>query len=59
MEAEVAQFNKTIQEQKTKLEEQNKIISSNEAAAKIGKQMVKYTKKREDILIIYLNCTAF
>lgn len=46
LEAEVAQFNKMIQDQKANLEEQNKIISSNEAATKIGKQMVKYTEEK-------------
>jgi len=46
MEAEIAAFVKKIQEQQVKLNEQNKIITSGEAAVKIKKEMVKYTEEK-------------
>jgi len=46
MEAEIKEFNKQLQELRVKLEEQNKIISSNEATMKIGKEMVKFTEEK-------------
>jgi len=46
MKQEIAHFNDTIQQQKQKLENQNSLISSTEASAKIKKQMVKYTEEK-------------
>ena len=46
MEAEIAAFNKKIQEQQVKLNQQNKIISSGEASVKIKKEMVKYSEEK-------------
>jgi hypothetical protein len=46
MEEEIAAFVKKIQEQQVKLNEQNKIITSGEAAVKIKKEMVKYTEEK-------------
>lgn len=46
MEAEIVLFNKKIQDLKLKLEDQNKIISSNEASMKIKKEMVKFTEEK-------------
>jgi len=44
--AEVAELNAHIQDQKVKLDKQNKIISSGEAAATIRKEMVRYTEEK-------------
>jgi hypothetical protein len=46
MEQEIITFNKKIQDLKMKLEDQNKIISSNEASMKIKKEMVKFTEEK-------------
>ena len=46
LEEEVKTYNDKIQKQRTKLDYQNNLISSNEAAAKIRKEMIKYTEER-------------
>ena len=46
LEAEIVAYNNQIKEQGSKLQEQNKIISSSQAASKLNKQMVKYTEQR-------------
>lgn len=46
LEAEIRAFNKQISEQQQKLQAQNKIISSGEAATKLNKQMVKFTEEK-------------
>jgi hypothetical protein len=46
MEEEIIAFNKKIQDLKMKLQDQNKIISSNEASMKIKKEMVKFTEEK-------------
>jgi hypothetical protein len=46
MEDKINQFNTTVQDQQQKLENQNRIISSNEATMKIRKEMVKYTEEK-------------
>ena len=43
---EIQAFDKQIREQKTKLDAQNKIISSNQAASELNKQMVKFTEQK-------------
>lgn len=46
MKKDISTFNDTIQQQQQKLENQNELISSTEASAKIKKQMVKYTEEK-------------
>jgi hypothetical protein len=46
LEEEIVTFNKKIKELKDKLEEQNKIITSNESVTKIRKEMVKFTEEK-------------
>ena len=46
LEAEIQAFNPKLREQRDKLEEQNKIIRSNEATMRIQKEMVKYTEEK-------------
>ena len=46
LQQEITQYNDKIQKQKAKLDYQNNLISSNEAAAKIRKEMIKYTEER-------------
>ena len=46
LQQEIAQYNDKIQKQRAKLDYQNNIISSNEAATKIRKEMIKYTEER-------------
>jgi hypothetical protein len=64
MSEEIEKFNKRVQEQKGRLEEQNKIISSSEATTKIRKEMVKFTeekaKRSDNLLKLYsvLNIVA-
>jgi hypothetical protein len=43
---EITQYNNQIQEKQKKLDEQNRIIISNEAGMKIKKDMVKYTEEK-------------
>jgi methyl-accepting chemotaxis protein len=43
---EIEEFNKQIQDLKNKLAEQNAIITSNESATKLRKEMVKYTEEK-------------
>jgi hypothetical protein len=42
----ITQYNTQIQEKQKKLDEQNRIITSNEAGMKIKKDMVKYTEEK-------------
>lgn len=64
MEKEIVQFNTKIQSQRTQLEKQNEIITSNEASTKIKQEMVKYTEEKasnsENLLKLYsfLNIVA-
>lgn len=46
LEAEIKAFDKKIKEQGAKLEAQNKIISSSQAASELNKQMVKFTEQK-------------
>ena len=46
LQSEIEQFNKRLREQRDKLEEQNKIIQSNEAAMRLQKEMVKYSQEK-------------
>jgi hypothetical protein len=46
LEADIKAFDKRIKEQGAKLEQQNKIISSNQAASELNKQMVKFTEQK-------------
>jgi hypothetical protein len=43
---EITQYNNQIQEKQKKLDEQNRIITSNEAGMKIKKDMAKYTEEK-------------
>jgi len=43
---EITQYNSQITEKQKKLDEQNRIITSNEAGMKIKKDMVKYTEEK-------------
>jgi hypothetical protein len=60
----ISDFNDTIQQQQQKLENQNALISSTEASAKVKKQMVKYTEEKarrtDNLLKLYsvLNIVA-
>jgi hypothetical protein len=64
LEAEIRAFNKQISEQQQKLQAQNKIISSGEAATKLNKQMVRFTEEKarysDNLLKLYsfLNIVA-
>ena len=64
MKQDISKFNDTIQQQQQKLENQNALISSTEASAKIKKQMVKYTEEKarrtDNLLKLYsvLNIVA-
>jgi len=64
MKKDISEFNDTIQQQQQKLENQNALISSTEASAKIKKQMVKYTEEKtrrtDNLLKLYsvLNIVA-
>jgi hypothetical protein len=42
----ITQYNTQIQEKQKKLDEQNRIITTNEAGMKIKKDMVKYTEEK-------------
>jgi hypothetical protein len=46
LQAEIDAFNTKLRAQRDKLEEQNKIIHSNEATMRIQKEMVKYTEEK-------------
>jgi hypothetical protein len=46
LQQEITQYNDKIQKQQSKLDYQNNLISSNEAAAKIRREMIKYTEER-------------
>jgi hypothetical protein len=46
MEKEIKSFDEEIKTLQVKLQEQNKIISSSEAATKLNKEMVKYTEEK-------------
>lgn len=46
LQAEIAAFNASLREKRDKLEEQNKIIRSNEASMRLQKEMVKYTEEK-------------
>jgi hypothetical protein len=65
LQAEIEQFNKRLREQRDKLEEQNKIIQSNEATMQLQKEMVKYSTEKarysDNLLKMYsfLNVVAF
>lgn len=46
LQAEIADFNKNLKIQRDKLEEQNKIIQSNEGSMRLQKEMVKYSEQK-------------
>ena len=64
MEAEIKEYNKRMEDQKAKLAEQSRIISSSQATTKIKKEMVKYTEEKarytDNLLKVYsfLNIVA-
>jgi hypothetical protein len=64
LEAEIQAFDRQIKDQGTKLEQQNKIISSNQAVSMLNKQMVKFTEQKskysDNLLSLYsfLNIVA-
>lgn len=64
IDTEMSNMSQTMQDQKKKLEQQNKTISSNEAAMKIRKEMVKYSEEKarhtDNLLKLYsfLNVVA-
>lgn len=57
MEADIKEYNTRMEIQKGKLAEQGRIISSNQGAAKIKKEMVKYTEEKarytDNLLKVY------
>ena len=57
--SEITQYNAQIQEKQKQLDEQNRIITSNEAGMKIKKQMVKYTEEKANNANNLLNLYAF
>jgi hypothetical protein len=65
LQAEIEQFNKRLRAQRDKLEEQNKMIQSNEAAMRLQKEMVNYSTEKarysDNLLKMYsfLNVVAF
>lgn len=65
LESEIQALNKQLSEQKTKLDAQNNILSSNQAATKLNKQMVRFTEEKakytDNLLKLYtvLNIVAF
>lgn len=64
LEAQINAFNDKIKEQKQKLDNQNKIISSSQAVTQINKEMVKFTEEKarysDNLLKLYsvLNIVA-
>jgi hypothetical protein len=64
METEIKEYNKRMEDQKAKLAEQSRIISSSQATTKIKKEMVKYTEEKarytDNLLKVYsfLNIVA-
>jgi flagellar hook-length control protein FliK len=46
MDTEVNEYSQSLQAQQARLEEQRKILSSNEASMKLNKQMVRYTEEK-------------
>jgi len=56
---EITQYNREIQHKQQKLDNQNRIISSNEAAMKLKKQMVKYTEEKARHTNNLLNLYSF
>lgn len=46
LQQEIAEFNKRLKSQRDKLQEQNNIIQSNEAAMRLKKEMVKYSEEK-------------
>ena len=65
MQKEVMEYDKEMKDMQTKLAEQNKIISSTEAVARLNKEMVKYTEQKsvytDNLLKMYsvFNIVAF
>jgi hypothetical protein len=64
IEGEIQAFNKQINEQKKKLDAQNRILMSDQAAVKLNKEMVKFTEQKakysDNLLSVYsvLNIVA-
>jgi hypothetical protein len=56
---EIKEYNSQIQNKQRKLDEQNRIIMSNEASMKIKKEMVKYTEEKAKYTNNLLNLYAF
>ena len=46
MDTEVNEYSQSLHDQQARLEEQRKILSSNEAGMKLNKQMVRYTEEK-------------
>lgn len=46
LQKEIEEFNKNLRKKRDQLEEQNKIISSNEATMRLQKEMVKYSEQK-------------
>jgi hypothetical protein len=59
VDSEITQYNTQIQEKQRRLDEQNRIINSNEAGMKIKKDMVKYTEEKARNTNNLLNLYSF
>lgn len=64
LQSEIETFNRRLREQRDKLEQQNEILHSNEAAMKLQKEMVQYSEQKarysDNLLKLYsfLNVVA-
>jgi hypothetical protein len=56
---EITEYNRQIRQKQEKLDNQNRIISSNEASMKLKKQMVKYTEEKARYTNNLLNMYCF
>ena len=59
VDSEITRYNTQIQEKQRRLDEQNRIINSNEAGMKIKKDMVKYTEEKARNTNSLLNLYSF
>jgi len=59
VDSEITRYNTQIQEKQRRLDEQNRIINSNEAGMKIKKDMVKYTEEKARNTNNLLNLYSF
>lgn len=59
MNAQIANFNNTINENRSKLQKQNNIITSSEAVSKLQKEMIKYSEEKGRYTNNLLNLYSF